>query len=345
MLALLHQFFPYIIIAMGGLVFFTRRPEEQEMLPRLPYLLLLLSFIQPWLCIGIFRNNDIWLFSIMGMLAFALLIARYCSFDEEAWFKVAISWFLGALFLLISLHPTLGLPFPVSTEWVRALTSITAILAIFLWFGVPPLQQGVIDFGSVRSIRWQMLGSTLMKFVLAYFLLVLIQATPWMENLEEFHPMILGSLFIGLAASRLVLRLQTNLFRLLSILSTSFLLSIIASFVFLDYASHLLMGIALVQMPFFAILNQAPMEDHSQRDLWNVSSFFQMHAPLAKTFFNWLRIVLLAEIFVLIALTVKLIFMRSYGLCSLSLFASLASLSVLADKEAFRPWAKALVQE
>ncbi len=323
---------------MGGVVMFTRRSDELVQLPRLPFLLLLLAFLPPWLSVGYTKQSDIWLFAVMGLLSLLLIVSRFLEMDEEAWLKAGFSWIFGGLMLLVSLHPVLGLPFPVSTEVARSISVSTGVTAIFLWFGLPPLQQGSIDIGSIKSIRWQLMTNSILRFVLCFIVLAFIQMTPWMESLEEYHVILIVALFLGVSASRLILRLQTNLFRLLSYLGSSYVLAVISAFVFVDYTAPILLALALAQIPFYTILNYVANSSSESSDLWNLSYFFQFHPAEAKKWTQWLKVYLTAEVFLITAMGVNFVLLKSYALAVFSALAAICTLSVLADKEAFKPW-------
>ncbi|RZA26449.1 MAG: hypothetical protein EOP10_03590 [Proteobacteria bacterium] len=333
----LNQYYPFLIFGISSLAFFSRRLDELRKIPTILYLVLTLASLQPWIVINYFRQLDLGIFSIWGLLALNLMIARSAEADDESWLKALVSGIFGMLFLQVSLHPSFGLPFSLSTEWAQCLSAAAAISAMFLLYGLPPVQQGFLDLGSIRNTRLHIQINVLFRFVLSFFFIAMIQGTYWMENLTEFYSVISVFLLLAVAVSRLVLRLQTNPYRMLSYLSSGFALTIVFKLNFIDKGAIALMVMALAMLPFLKLLNPIPPKEEQSDDLWNVTNFYRYHGRDASHFFKWLKVFLGLEAAALLMLAGFCIQSGSYGVAAAAIIGLLAALGVITDKQAFQP--------
>ena len=333
----LNQYFPLIVFAVSGLTLFARRSVEQGKYPVWLYFFLTLGFLQPWLCINYFRITDLWLFSVQTLTALMLMVARFNQVSDESWLKSSASLLVGLLFLHVSLHPSFGIPFPMSSEWVWCLTVSSMIVAIFLLFGLPPLQLGTLDLGSEHNAKLQLHTTILYRFVLAFFFIAHIQGSQWFENIYELQALIAGFILLGLAFSRIVLRVQTNLYRILAYLSCSLALPIALSMYFLDFGPMSLIVIVVALLPFVSLLNvESPLESDGV-DLYNLSNFHRFHAKSAKHFFIWLKGFLVAESLLCLGLVVFFSLQAQYLTAATALLALFSTIGVVCDKQAFIP--------
>lgn len=333
----LNSYFPIIIFALSGLTLFAKRPNEQKRFPLWLYMFMTLAFLQPWYTLNVFKQADYWLFSIEALTALVLILSRRVCENEESWAKAAVSFSFATLFLFVFQYPTLGLPFAVPALGEKALIVASLVAAIFLFYGIPPLQLGAVDIGSERTIKLQLPVTLLYRFVLGYYFLLNFQGTTWFISFAEFEPLLACFLLFGLSLSHVTLRLQTNLYRLLAYLSSSLVLSFIVQFAFDDYASLALMIATLLFMPLVVLLNPAPIEKSRGLDLWNLTHFYRYHPHSAKHFFLWLKVILMIEAGTGIALLVRFGMDRHYLAAFFSLVFVLSITSVLGDKQAFVP--------
>lgn len=331
----LNQYFPIIVFALCGLCLFPKRHYERSRFPLWMYLFLTFAFIQPSYIFQHFAKSDLSFFSMQSLTALLLIVTRRVCASEENWLKAAVSFILAIFFLYGFHYPTLGMPFEVPPLWEKALIVSSLIVALFLLFGIPPLQLGAVDLGSERNTRLQLPATLIFRFVLCYYFLLSLQTTTWFISFIDYEPLIIGSLFLGLTLSHLTLRLQTNVYRIFAYLSSVLVLCIAVQFTYVNYAAAMLVGFVMLFMPLIILLNPIPNENARDLDLWNVTNFQKYHPTSSKHFFSWLKVVLTAEIILGIAIGIKLVMDRNYLSAVAALVFVCSIVSVLGDKQAF----------
>lgn len=340
MFTTLNQYIPIVIFAVSGLTLFSPRPEDPVKYPVWLYVFLTLGFLVPWVSVNYFRTTDLWLFSIQALTALLMMVVRFVNVSNESWLKSVVSLSLGVLFLHISLRPSLGIPLAISSEWIQCLTAASAIVAIYLLFGLPPLQMGLIDLGSEPNLKIHLQTTILFRFVIAYFFIAHIQGRFWFENIYELQPLITGFILLGLGFSRVVLRLQTSLYRILAYLGSSLVLAIVITMNFGDPGAISLTLIAVALLPFIVLLNVGPFQGDKGEAFFNVTNYYRFHPTQAKHFFQWLKIFLIAEGIVYLGLIGLLLMNAQYGTAVAALLALGSVISVVGDKQAFVPKAR-----
>ncbi|MBC7533836.1 MAG: hypothetical protein H7318_19895 [Oligoflexus sp.] len=353
---LLLVIYPLLLIFLYGLSLFAKRDKSRGGLGAITHLLLFLSFLLPWILIlttiikgnypdisigvsHLTKNADLWILGCQAMLAVVLLLVKNRIVSQEAWLKSVMSLFFGILFLHLSLHPTTGIGFAISTEIAQCISAIGFVVGIFFLFGLPPLQLGAIDLGSERNASLNIFLNVLPRFALAFVILFAMTFANWLGDLEFLQGLIAGSIFLGVALTRLVLRLQTNVFRTFSYLSSGLALSIAAKILFSEFGDLLLFVQVLFTIPLLMILNDEPKESGSDRHLQNWASFRTYHQTAAQRFHVALKAFLYMECAAGLALSVSLV-IRGYWLVAICvLISSFSALVVTQDKQAFAPQA------
>lgn len=349
---LLLAIYPLILIFLCGLSLFAKRDPRKGGLSALPHFFLFLSFLMPWCLIlatiikgeypdfsigvsHLTKNADLWLLACQAMLGLVLLILKNKIISQEAWFKSVISMFFGILFLQLSLHPAIGIGFAISTAIAQCISAVSFIVGIFFLFGLPPLQLGTVDLGSEKNPSLNVFLNVLPRFALAFVILFTMSFANWLGDLEFLQGLIVASIFLGVALTRLVLRLQTNVFRTFSYLSSGLALPIAAKILFSEFGDLLLFVQLLFLVPLLMILNDEPKVEGAGSYLLNWLSFRSHHQAAAQRFHFALKAFLYMECAAGVALAISL-GIRGYWLVTICVvISSFSALVVTQDKHAF----------
>lgn len=355
---LLLAIYPLLLIFICGFSLFSRRKVEEGELHAWAHGALFLSFLMPWVLIlstiikgtypdwtigisHLTKNADLWLLSTQAMFALVLLILRRYVESQEAWFKATISLFLGALFLELSLHPSLGLGFPISTDLAQIIAAVSFIVGVFLLFGLPPLQLGMIDLGSEKSTSRHIYINVLPRYALGFVILFTMNFAKWLGDLEYLQGLIAAAIFIGVALTRLVLRLQTNVFRTLAYLSSGFSLSIATKILFPEFGDLIFFVQVLFTLPLLMQLNEQAGEASRGTDLQSWLSFRVYRQASAQRLHFAVKAFLYMECAVAFAMAASLAMSGQWLIGLTALAASFSALVVTQDKQAFAPHAAA----
>ncbi|MBC7661712.1 MAG: hypothetical protein H7249_18610 [Chitinophagaceae bacterium] len=333
--------FPVLLLGLTALTLSSKRTSLRTNLNFFKSIALPLTFLLPWVALLYFRIADLWIYSCQGMLAAVLLLTRTEVESDEAWFKGAVSYLLGMLFLDLSLHPATALPFLITTQVAQTITASSFIVALFLLFGLPPLQLGVIDLGAEKSGNVHIALSLLARFTTGFVILITITQSRWMDLIAPLQNFVIGMLFLGIALTRLVLKLQSSVHRTLSYLVSSLVLSVIVKILYPDFGEITLCLITILMIPFYIYLNQKPPEENAQGDLLNWTMFRLHHPRPALHFLRWMRIFLYAESIFAFGLAIVLFVGMQWIVGFAALFSSLSSFAVNRDKRAFLSYEKA----
>jgi hypothetical protein len=281
------------------------------------------------------KNADLWLLTLQGVYAAVFLSLRNLIDSYEAWFKSVLSALFGLMFLHVSLHPSVGLYFPISTDWAQILSATSFIVALFLLFHLPPLQLGGVDSGEESHLPQQTYMNVGLKMTLTYIVLFTLTFANWLTTSESLMALIAGSLFIGVALSRLVLRLQTNVFRTLTYLSSGFALAVAVKIIFPDFGDLFFLFQFLFLMPLYIFL----AEGSRSSSLRNWASFRREHPKAAGRFQAALNVFLYIECAVCLTAMAGLIMRGQWALSICAAFGAFSSVVVNLDKQAFAPHA------
>ncbi len=296
----------------------------------------------PWIVVQLSPGFDIWLLSLVFAAGLSYFLLYRHVTRREAWIKGFVSTFLGFLFLEVSLHPGFGLALPMEYRLKFSVTAAAYVCGLFLLYGLPPLQLGVVDIGSEGNSAVQVPLNFLLRLVTTFVVLMATAFSPWVENLGDLHVFMITVLAVGLGFSRVVLRLQTSPFRMMSYLLSGFLLPLIVRLVAPEFADPLFIIIALFYAGLYAILDQRGAADGRGEDRLNWTLFKASHPVAALRIERCLR-----GYFGLEALLLLVIAVLSYrGAARMATaplaLAVLCSLAVMQDKSAFKARERAL---
>ncbi|RYZ59885.1 MAG: hypothetical protein EOP07_02600 [Proteobacteria bacterium] len=351
---LLVTIYPLLFLFLVGQSFSSRNKssEGNQNLSFVHHLLFLTLLLIPWLVTvativeGEFpditintspltRNADLWLLTVQGVYAAVFLSLRNLVKSQEAWFKSSISALLGLMFLQVSLHPSVGLFFSISTDWAQIISATSFIIALFLLYHLPPLQLGGVDSSEDSHLPQQTYLNVGLKMTLTYIILFTLTFANWLSGLEGLIPLITGALLIGLSLSRLVLRLQTNVFRTLAYVSSGFSLSIVIKLIFPDFGDITFLFQFLFLMPLYIFL----AEGSRSSSLRNWAGFRQENSKAARRFQIALYVFLYSECAVCLGLMAGLIMQGHWVLSICAAIAAFSTLVVNLDRQAFAPHA------
>lgn len=226
---MIHWFYPIIVLIAGATSIGRRESREHS-----PLIVGLLDsgFLLPWIA-SLRPDLDalplLCLFLVAG--SWLLLASRKPGkLAAEAFTKLALSWLLGFLFLLVPfldpsslLWPLSFANFPQLPPWL----SVASIaVGLFLLWGLPPLQAGVVDAAEVWGRESHVRLSLGFRIALAFSLLVTLPA--YLQRIPGSLLEIVASLgFIGLGLSRMVAGVQINVQRSLVYLSQGLILPVL----------------------------------------------------------------------------------------------------------------------
>jgi len=346
--------FPVVLLFLSSLTFFSKRKADRAHLGRLLHFMLFAALMLPWALIvfSLFRGNlenfsmnasplantaDLWLLSCQAMLALVLLLVRAKVESPEAWFKAFVSAMLGILFLVLSLHPVLGLPFAIDSREAAVVSAVSFIVGLFLLFGLPPLQLGVIDLGSEKNASLHVFLNVSLRYCLGFVILFTLGFNNWVQDIEALSFLIAGAIFLGVGLTRIVLRLQTNLFRMLSYLTSGLALSLALQLLFAEYGELFFFAQVLGLIPIVAILNERSPDASGGLDLQNWANFRRFNGEAAERLHMGLRLFLYLEVGVSLATAVGLAMKGHFLVALTALFAGFCAFVVTRDKHAFAP--------
>ncbi len=345
--------YPFLLILMLGLMI-AKRKSSPGSLPLFTQFTLFLCFLMPWLLIlttiikgdypdisigasQLTKNADLWLLGTQGMLALVLILIKKSVASNEAWLKSLISFFFGILFLQLSLHPSAGLWFPINTEIAQCITAVSFITGILFLFGLPPLQLGAVDLGSEKNPSLSLVVNLLLRLAMAFVVLFTMSFANWLGDLSSLHGLVVGSLFLAVALSRLVLRLQTNVFRTFSYLTSGLAIPIAVKVLIPDLSDIFLFVQFLMLLPLVLALYDEPTHESSGRHRLNWASFRAYNQEAAFRFHSGLKSFLYMECLWTLSFSVFLITKAHWFVAIAALIASFSALVVTQDKQAFAP--------
>lgn len=346
--------FPVLLFLLAFLTLSSKRKAERAHLGASKLLIIILGLLMPWIMImaTLFKGQlsdsaslssplaqtaDLWLLSCQAMLALVLLLVRDKVESHEAWFKAFVSFTIGLFLLELSLHPAIGLPFAITTLEANFISAISFVLGVFLLFALPPLQLGTVDLGSEKNVALHMILNLGIRLSLGFVILVTLGYNSWLAEAANLIPLVAAAIFIGVALTRLVLRLQTNIFRMMAYIASGLALPLAVKILFAEYGElyFFVQGLALV--PLVAVLNEASPAGSEGRDhqSW---AFFRRHSPeTAERFHMALKIFLYLELGVALVLVGGLCVNGHLLTAAAAAFWAFSTLVVNLDKQAFAP--------
>ena len=296
------------------------------------------AFIVPWIMVQMFPSFDIWLLSGWLMSSLVLMLVKRELSSQESWFKAVVSYFVGLSLLELSLHPTYGLPFPIAPRLDQAIVASGFICGIFLILGLPPLQLGVIDLGSESNSTVQAPLNLLLRFTLIFIILCVMSYSPWIESIGPLHGLIIGSLFLGLGLSRVVLRLQTSIFRTMAYLISGLALVLIVKLIYPEFADAALVVLVFIYSGIYLGFDRQALGGGSESELLNWTSFQDAHGDQASRILTRIfNSYFYFEGLVTLLLGIQLFCKGSVGAGLAALFCLLCIFAVTQDQQAFKP--------
>jgi hypothetical protein len=245
-MSLPNWFYPIVLlwlVAVPGFHSFTAQPSSK----RSAWLLLVDTlFLLPWV-LTIFFNEPLaaWVGTeiLILIMLFDFLGCKPSEAQREAWIKVCMSWFLSWLLIgtavalsgVLPIVENLFYPLPsVELDRIRpVLAGFLFLMGLGLKFGLPPVQQGIVDLMAVMrpedhrrwalQMRWAMIFS-------AWQLMPSILGGLSSFNQELFF----AALLLGCLMAQLVAGVQASVQRTLSYMGTLLFVPPLLHFLFID---------------------------------------------------------------------------------------------------------------
>lgn len=226
---MIHWYFPLMVLIAGVTSIGKRESNEY---PALVAGLLDSGFLLPW--VASLRPDLeglplLCLFLVAG--AWLLLASRMPGkLSAEIYTKLALSWLLGFLFLLLPFLDVGSLLWPLSPETFPKLPPMLAtaslVVGLFLLWGLPPLQAGVVDAGDVWAQESHIRMSFSFRIALVFCFFVSLPA--YQLRIPADMLQLVASLgLIGLGISRMVAGVQVSIHRTLTYLSQGLILPVL----------------------------------------------------------------------------------------------------------------------
>ncbi len=245
-MSLPYWFYPIMMVwlaAVPGFVPHAREPSSK----RSAWIMLVDTlFLLPWI-LALFLDEPLaaWIGVeiLVLILLFDILWKRPNEVLREAWIKVSMSWFLSWLLIgtavaLSGVHPiveNLFYPLPsVEIDRIRpVLAGFLFLIGLCLKFGLPPLQQGIVDLMDVIRPEDHRRWSLQMRWALIFAAWQLMPAM--LGGLSPFNQELFAAvLVIGCFAALLVASVQASVQRSLSYMGSILLLPALLHFLFMD---------------------------------------------------------------------------------------------------------------